>query len=168
MTLWNSTCKLKQTEISEQIYDFCANGVSVYGTWLDSGRHECCWPGTRTNFSISWFNPSTELRIGRCVAHDRGDLGGIDTGLAAIYNNTCIKWKKHSITIDALYSLCIGLNVCELTECSPVRCWTRCNLCRITFSDLFANESHITSTFESMPTKQDSSVCVALSRCKIV
>lgn len=30
--------------------------------------------------------------------------------------------KKHSITIDALYSLCIGLNVCELTECSPVRC----------------------------------------------
>lgn len=31
---------------------------------LVSGRHECCWQGFRTNFSISWFKPSTELRIG--------------------------------------------------------------------------------------------------------
>lgn len=53
-------------------------------TWLDSGRHECGWPGTKTSFSISWFKPSTELRIGRWVAHD---LGGIDTGLAAIHSH---------------------------------------------------------------------------------
>lgn len=70
--------------------------------------------------------------------------------------------------MNTLYSLCIGLNVCELTECSPVRCCTRCNLCRRTFSDFIANESLNASTFESMPTKQDSSVCVALSRCNMV
>lgn len=63
-------------------------------TWLDSGRHECGWPGSKTSFSISWFNPSTELRIGLCVAHDLGDRGGIDTGLAAINKHIC---KKSSI-----------------------------------------------------------------------
>lgn len=80
----------------------------------------------------------------------------------------CIQLRIANSTSSTQYSLCIGLNVCELTECSPVRCWTRCNLCRSTFSDLIANESLNVSTFESMPTKQDSSVCVALSRCKIM
>lgn len=49
-------------------------------TKLDSGRQECCWPGSKTSFSISWFNPSTELRIG--LAWDDDGRGGIETGLA--------------------------------------------------------------------------------------
>lgn len=63
----------------------------------------------------------------------------------------------------------MGLRVCELTECSPVRCCTRCNLCRKTFSDFNDDdESYKASIAESIPNIQDSSVCVALSNCSIV
>lgn len=79
--------------------------------------------------------------------------------------------EKRKVKHIVKYSLWIGLNVCELTECSPVRCWTLCNLCRNTFSDLVDDdddESFNESIFESIPKTLGSSVCVALSSCNIV
>lgn len=141
-------------------------------TLLDSGRHECCWPGTRTSFSISWFNPSTELRIGRW---DELGRTGIVTGLAVelkIDHET-----PRRISIDVKHLLWLGLNVCELTECSPPRC-TLCSLCLTIFSifpspDISVNGTKWPLWLEnvmllSQPPIIDSSVCVALSNCNIV
>lgn len=61
-------------------------------TKFDSGRQPCGWPGvTNTNFSISWFNPSTELRIG--FAYVGCGRGGINIGLALAVN---IQMQKKS------------------------------------------------------------------------
>lgn len=100
-------------------------------TLLDSGRHECCWPGTRTNFSISWFKPSTELRIGRWDEHGRT---GIVSGLAVLKKTYENRIRPSSRDSNEFWNLLwLGLSVCELTECSPPRC-TLCSLCLTIFS----------------------------------
>lgn len=109
-----------------------------------SDRQVCGWPVYRTNFSISWFKPSTELRIGRMWTGGQV-RGGIETGLALArvenqrkkYLNWCETYMKpHS------YEPWLGLSVWELTECSP-RC-VRCSLCLITFS-IFKSVGVVTS-----------------------
>lgn len=64
--------------------------------------------------------------------------------------------------------LCIGLNVCELTECSPPRC-TRCSLCLKIFSAFVSLEtSDVGVTGLPNSLMHDSSVCVDLSNCTMV
>lgn len=46
---------------------------------------------------------------------------------------------------DQKYILWIGLNVCELIECSPLRCCTLCSLCRKFFSHFVDDASFIES-----------------------
>lgn len=82
--------------------------------------------------------------------------------------------KMHSIPhitftqIDRQRNIpCMGLSVCELTECSPR--WVFCSRCRMTFS-IF--RSVVASKCPPMPafdrSRNDSSVCVDLSTCRIV
>ena len=69
-------------------------------TKLDSGRQVCGWPGNKTNFSISWLSPSTELRIGRFCEDGRD---GIETGLAVAVPTTKRSQIKDSArAIDAI------------------------------------------------------------------
>lgn len=68
-----------KTKIDFVINFIAKNLLSNELAKLVSGRHVCCWQGFRTNFSISWFKPSTELRIGLVCGIWRG---GIRTGVA--------------------------------------------------------------------------------------
>lgn len=79
-------------------------------------------------------------------------------------------FRLHKADIDFCFGRLpwIGLSVCELTECSPR--WVFWSLCRITFS-IFSSEE--TSKCPPPPaaldrSRNDSSVCVDLSTCKIV
>lgn len=112
-----------------------------------SGRQVCCNPGIKTNFSISWFKPSTEFRMGR-VWWPPPWFGrcGINTGFAFV---------------------CTGLaSVCELTEFSP-RC-VRCNLCRMTFSIFRSGGEKFGPPPLVDRSKNESSVCVDLFSCRNV